>query len=303
LIRSLSSPTGLCLISALQARSSVSSSRSALVYGVPPCKPGFPGLSNPATLTFSLAAAPAASFGRVVCIPAFRPTRCLMPPVWPRCLVGLFVTSLNSCQLAQPDGDTFFVRCSAACTATCRLPPHPASPPRLAGSGMLVHLGRLFFSSCLPPRPPIYDPAALDPPSRAALFALLSLLLSFMPAPFYFPTGFLLTGANLGYDPTRLARALSCGAPYSPSAIQWDPFFWVLTGIVTSGMNSSTFVRLGQNCIRGVESWPIFRKTARALRERFCFSVRIRFVVSIVFQPCRLRAVLCLYPQASSSTR
>jgi membrane-associated protease RseP (regulator of RpoE activity) len=163
----------------------------ALLYGVLHAKL-VPGLANPANAEVIYGTPLLLRLFDALFHPGISPSALLLPPVGRAAWVGLFVTSLNLVPVAQLDGGHILRSLSATVHRLMSLVlPIGIILLGLAGFwdgwyiwGVLL-LGMRFLRVA-----PIYDPTTLDPGrQRAALFALLIFLLSFMPAPFYFPPG------------------------------------------------------------------------------------------------------------------
>jgi len=163
----------------------------ALLYGVLHAKL-VPGLANPANAEVIYGTPLLLRLLDAFFHPGISPSALLLPPVGRAAWVGLFVTSLNLVPVAQLDGGHILRSLSARLHRYVSLfLPIGIILLGLAGfwDGWYVW-GALLFVMRFLRVAPIYDPAALDSlRRRAALFALLIFLLSFMPAPFYFPPG------------------------------------------------------------------------------------------------------------------
>jgi membrane-associated protease RseP (regulator of RpoE activity) len=163
----------------------------ALVYGVLHAKL-VPGLANPANAEVIYGTPLLLRILDALFHPGISPAALLLPPVGRAAWVGLFVTSLNLVPVAQLDGGHILRSLSARLHRFMSLfLPIGIILLGLAGfwDGWYVW-GALLLVMRFLRVAPIYDPAALDPTrQRVALFALLIFLLSFMPAPFYFPPG------------------------------------------------------------------------------------------------------------------
>ena len=163
----------------------------ALLYGVLHAKL-VPGLANPANAEVIYGTPLLLRLLDALFHPGVSPSALLLPPVGRAAWVGLFVTSLNLVPVAQLDGGHILRSLSARLHRYASL----FLPIGIILLGLVgfwdgwyiwgaLLLGMRFLRVA-----PIYDPATLDPGRRrAALFALLIFLLSFMPAPFYFPPG------------------------------------------------------------------------------------------------------------------
>jgi membrane-associated protease RseP (regulator of RpoE activity) len=163
----------------------------ALVYGVLHAKL-VPGLANPAHAEVIYGTPLLLRLLDALFHPGVSPSALLLPPVGRAAWVGLFVTSLNLVPVAQLDGGHILRSLSARLHRFMSLfLPVGIILLGLAGfwDGWYVW-GALLLVMRFLRVAPIYDPAALNPARQcAALFALLIFLLSFMPAPFYFPPG------------------------------------------------------------------------------------------------------------------
>jgi len=162
----------------------------ALLYGVLHAKL-VPGLANPANAEVIYGTPLLLRLLDALLYPGISPDALLLPPVGRAAWVGLFVTSLNLVPVAQLDGGHILRSISA------RLHRYMS----LLLPIVIILLGLVGFwdgwyiwgSLLLVMRflrvAPIYDPTTLDPRRQwGALLALLIFFLSFMPAPFYFPT-------------------------------------------------------------------------------------------------------------------
>jgi membrane-associated protease RseP (regulator of RpoE activity) len=163
----------------------------ALVYGVLHAKL-VPGLANPANAEVIYGTPLLLRVLDALLHPGISPDALLLPPVGRAAWVGLFVTSLNLVPVAQLDGGHILRSISARLHRyTSLFLPIGIMLLGLAGfwDGWYIW-GALLLVMRFLRVAPIYDPATLDPSRRrAALFALLIFLLSFMPAPFIFPLG------------------------------------------------------------------------------------------------------------------
>jgi len=163
----------------------------ALLYGVLHAKL-VPGLANPANAEVIYGTPLLLRLLDALFHPGVSPSALLLPPVGRAAWVGLFVTSLNLVPVAQLDGGHILRSLSARLHRFMSLVlPIGIILLGLAGfwDGWYVW-GALLLGMRFLRVAPIYDPATLDPARRrAALFAFVIFLLSFMPAPFYFPPG------------------------------------------------------------------------------------------------------------------
>jgi membrane-associated protease RseP (regulator of RpoE activity) len=163
----------------------------ALVYGVLHAKL-VPGLANPANAEVVYGTPLLLGLLDAFFHAGVSPSALLLPPVGRAAWVGLFVTSLNLVPVAQLDGGHILRALSARLHRFMSLfLPIGIILLGLAGfwDGWYIW-GTLLLGMRFLRVAPIYDPATLDPARRrAALFALFIFLLSFMPAPFYFPPG------------------------------------------------------------------------------------------------------------------
>jgi len=162
----------------------------ALVYGVLHAKL-VPGLANPANAEVVYGTPLLLRLLDALFHPGVSPGALLLPPVGRAAWVGLFVTSLNLVPVAQLDGGHILRSLSARLHRFISLfLPIGIILLGLAGfwDGWYIW-GTLLLGMRFLRVAPIYDPTTLDPRRRwGALLALLIFFLSFMPAPFYFPT-------------------------------------------------------------------------------------------------------------------
>jgi len=162
----------------------------ALVYGVLHAKL-VPGLADPANAEVIYGTPLLLRLLDAVLHPGVSPDALLLPPIGRAAWVGLFVTSLNLVPVAQLDGGHILRSLSPRI--------HRYSSILLPAVLMLLGFvgfwdgwyiwGALLLAMRFLRVAPIYDPATLDRGRRwGALLALLIFLLSFMSAPFYFPS-------------------------------------------------------------------------------------------------------------------
>jgi membrane-associated protease RseP (regulator of RpoE activity) len=162
----------------------------ALVYGA--LHANFvPGLTDPANAEVIYGTPLLLRLLDAVFHPGISPDTLLLPPIGRAAWVGLFVTSLNLVPVAQLDGGHILRSLSS------RLHRYSSVilPTGLIVLGLVGYWngwyvwGALLLVMRFLRVAPIYDPATLDTGRRwGALLALLIFLLSFMPAPFIFPS-------------------------------------------------------------------------------------------------------------------
>jgi len=161
----------------------------ALVYGVLHAKL-VPGLADPANAEVIYGTPLLLRLLDALLHPGISPDALLLPPIGRAAWVGLFVTSLNLVPVAQLDGGHILRSLSARLHRymSLFLPIGIIMLGRVDFWDGWYIWGALLFLMRFLRVAPIYDPATLDPGRRwGALLALLIFLLSFMPAPFYFP--------------------------------------------------------------------------------------------------------------------
>jgi len=236
----LSSPTGLCLMSALQAARRFRLRRSCARLRASSMAKLVPGLANPANAEVIYGHA------RSCCVlldallhPGISPERAsharrLAAPAW----VGLFVTSLNLVPVLPNWTGGHILRSirRPPCTAYIVVLFLPIGiillGPRWFFLGWAGTSGAAsFFSSCASSAsPPFYEPPLLSIPPRSGAPALFR---SSHLSPFFHARAFstfhrvLIGPVQIsGYDSTRLPRALGRGGrPIFPvCGYKWDPF-------------------------------------------------------------------------------